>query len=406
VITETAQAFSSFIALPDGAADGLALWTAHTHCFQHFVHSPRLNITSPEKRCGKTTCRDVVAVLVPRHLSTENLTVAVLFRLVEAKTPTILADEYDAWLRDNDELRGLLNAGHGRTGMVYRCEGDNHNVRSFRVFAPAVLCGIGALPGTLHDRSIIIRLERAKPGELPERFDSRHTEREQILCRKLARFCADNGERLAQCEPALPPGAFNRLADNWRPLLAVAEIAGGEWPRRAAVAFAKLTAQEDADSQGTGTMLLADIRQILAETQATRVFSKSLVDSLCAMSDRPWPEANRGKPITEVWLARRLHSFKINPRTLRIGDDRAKGYETADFAGVFERYLAIPGLSNRDTVTTPDSQVVTHFSKRDTAEPCHGFKSTQTLANTELSRCHDSNPPAGGKPRELIEELI
>jgi len=348
----------------------------------------------------------VLAVLVPRPLATENLSVAVLFRVIEKHRPSILADEYDSWLPENEELRGLFNAGHKRGGQALRCEGDNHEVRAFGVFAPAVLCGLGALPGTLHDRSIIIRLERAKPGELPERFDSRHTEREQILCRKLARFCADNGERLAQCEPALPPGAFNRLADNWRPLFAVAEIGGGEWPGRAAVAFGQLTAQEDADSQGAGTMLLADIRQILAETNASRVFSKSLVDSLCAMSDRPWPEANRGRPITEVWLARRLHSFGIKPRTHRIGDNRAKGYGAADFAAAFERYLAIPGLSNRDTVTTLDSQVVTHLSNRDTAEPCHGSKSTQTLANTELSRCHDSNPPAGEKPRELIEELI
>jgi hypothetical protein len=231
---------------------------------------------------------------------------------------------------------------------------------------------------------------------LPERFDSRHTEREQILCRKLARFCADSKERLAQCEPTLPPSAFNRLADNWRPLFAIAEIAGGEWPGRAAAAFAKLTAQEDADSQGMGTMLLADIRQTLAEKPATRVFSKSLVDSLCAMTDRPWPEANKGKAITEAWLARRLHSFGIKPRGHRIGDGRARGYEVADFVEPFQRYLSTPGFSNRDTVTNVDPQAVTDFLKRDNGEPCHGFKSTQTIANTELSRCHTSNPRMRG----------
>ena len=243
VLDKTASTFTRYVALPDGASDALALWAAHAHCFESFVCSPRLNISSPEKGCGKTTLRDVVAVLVPRQLLTENLSVAVLFRLVEAQSPTILADECDAWLRNNEELRGLLNAGHRRNGVVYRCEGDNHEVRGFRVFAPAVLCGIGALPGTLHDRSIIVRLERAKPGELHERFDSRRIERETELCRKLARFCADNKARLEACEPALPFGAFNRLADNWRPLFAIAEIAGGDWPQRAVAAFTKLTAK-------------------------------------------------------------------------------------------------------------------------------------------------------------------
>jgi hypothetical protein len=110
------------------------------------------------------------------------------------------------------------------------------------------------------DRSIVIRLERAKPGELKERFDSRRVDREKELCRKLARFVADNAARLEACDPVLPAGAFNRLADNWRPLFAVAEIAGGDWPQRAADAFAKLNGQDDADAQGIGTMLLADIR--------------------------------------------------------------------------------------------------------------------------------------------------
>src|SRR5262249_16288199 len=96
-------------------------------------------------------------------------------------------------------------------------------------YAPAVLCGIGALPGTLHDRSIVIRLDRAKPGELIARFDPRHINSEMKLCRKLARWCADNRERIAANDPALPNGAFNRQAANWRELFAIAEIAGCNW---------------------------------------------------------------------------------------------------------------------------------------------------------------------------------
>jgi hypothetical protein len=338
-LSQIAEMFARYVALPEGAADTLALWTAHAHSFKAFLCSPRLNICSPEKRCGKTTLRDVVAVFVPRPLLMENLSVAVLFRLVNAHAPTILADEYDAWLNDNEELRGLLNSGHRRGGQAFRCVGDSNEVRGFQVFAPAMLCGIGTLPGTLDDRSIVIRLERAKPGELRERFDSRRVDREKELCRKLARFVADSAARLEACDPVLPSGAFNRLADNWRPLFAIAEIAGGDWPQRAAAAFAKLTAKAAANAQGIGTMLLADIQQVFNETRAERIFSKSLVETLCAMSDRQWPEAHRGKPITETWLAHRLRAFGISSRTLRIGDNRAKGYELADFTEIFERYL-------------------------------------------------------------------
>src|SRR5262249_13380565 len=157
-----------------------------------------------------------------RPLPTENLTAAVLFRVVEKRKPTVLADECDTWLHDNEELRGMFNAGHRRGGQALRCEGDSHEVQAFRVYGPAVLCGIGALPGTLHDRSIVIRLVRAKPGEVLARFDSRRTEEETELCRKLARWTADNFSRLETADPELPETAFNRLADNWRPLFAIA----------------------------------------------------------------------------------------------------------------------------------------------------------------------------------------
>lgn len=226
-------------------------------------------------------------------------------------------------------------------------------MRAFNVFSPAVLCGIGALPGTLHDRSVVIRLERAKPGELSERFDSRRVDRENELCRKLARFCADNSARLESCEPALPSGAFNRLADNWRPLFAVAEIAGGDWTERAASAFIKLTNREDSDAQGLGVMLLADIRLAFGETHEDRMFSKAIVEALCAMTDRPWPEAHRGKQISETWLARRLKSFGIVSRTLRIGSEQAKGYHLSDFEDVFARYLPEEGESKRPDVPSP-----------------------------------------------------
>src|SRR5438067_7204044 len=225
VLNELAETFRRYIALPTGAADALALWCAHAHGFKAFICSPRLNISSPEKGCGKTTLRDVVALFVPRPVATENLSVAVLFRLVDAHAPTILADEYDSWIKDNDELRGLLNAGHRRGASVLRCEGEGKEVRAFAAFAPAVLCGIGALPGTLHDRSIIVRLERAKPGELNKRFDPRHTGREQKLYRQLARWVAENFLQLEGADPRLTDNVFYRLADNWRPLCALADIA-------------------------------------------------------------------------------------------------------------------------------------------------------------------------------------
>lgn len=395
VLNEMANVFSRYVALRPGAPDTLALWCPHAHAVKAFLCSPRLNISSPDRGCGKTTLRDVLSLFVPRPIPTENMSVAVLFRLVDGYAPTILADEYDSWLRDNEELRGLLNAGHRRGAMVYRCEGDANEVRGFRAYAPAVLCGIGTLTVTLHERSIVIRLERAKLGELQARFDSRRTQNEQNLCRQLARWCADNFVRLESADPTLPDGVFNRLADNWRPLFAVAEIAGGDWPRRCAEAFAKLATYQEAETESLGVLLLGDIRQLLGGVYSDsedeligpdeRIFSKDLVERLRAMNDRPWPEAQRGRPITERWLARLLGRFGIHPKTLRIGSDRAKGYEARDFEEVFERYVPDSVQFKRDAVTcksetgstsvTPDSIVTDReMPSIDAMSRCHGQK--------------------------------
>lgn len=352
VLSAVVATFVRYVALPPHAAVVLALWAALTHAFEAFLHSPRLNLCSPEKGCGKTLVLDVLASLVPRSLRTESITPAVLFRLVEQYKPTLLLDEIDTYLHDNDELRGLLNAGHKRGAKAYRCEGDQHKVRAFAAFAPAVLAGIGALPGTLHDRSLIVRLVRAKPGEVAARFDSRHTHAETELCRKLARWVMDNRSQLERLDPSMPEGAFNRLADNWRPLFAVAQVAGGDWPKRATAAFIAMTADDELDAHGIGASLLADISSAFASANTDRLASAKIVEVLATMDGKPWPEFKNGKAITTNQVARLLARFNIRTRTVRIGDTTAKGYHATDFEDAFARFLPSAPASKRNTVTS------------------------------------------------------
>src|SRR5262249_44080365 len=146
VLAQVSDRFRHYLVLPPGAAEAFTLWSAHAHCFSAFIQSPRLNISSPEPGCGKTTALDVIATLTPPP--------PLLFRLVHQSHPPRPRDEVDARLPQAEELRGLLNAGHKRGACAYRCEGEGNAGRPFRAFGPAVLAGIGQLTGTLHDRSI------------------------------------------------------------------------------------------------------------------------------------------------------------------------------------------------------------------------------------------------------------
>lgn len=232
---------------------------------------------------------------------------------------------------------------------MIRCEGDSNELREFRCYAPFLLAAIGALPSQLHSRSISIRLERAKREEIKKcsRFDEKHVEYEQELNRKLARWIADNRDRIESCKPKLPENLFNRIADNWWPLFVIAAVAGGDWTQRCAHALIKLTTRED-EADSLRVMLLADINEMFT---AERTFSKELVAALGDLKERPWPEVCRGKPITERWLARNLIPFGVHSKTLRIGEERAKGYERTDFDEAFSRYLPNTPLFKRDSVT-------------------------------------------------------
>src|SRR5258708_33011796 len=178
--------------LPPGAADGIALWGTHAHAVPAFLHTPRLNLSSPEHRCGNTTTLDLIAPMTPRALRTENLSAPVLFRVVDQHQPTLLLDEVDAYLTHSEELRGLLNAGHKQGACAYRCEGGGNAIRAFKAFGPAVLSGIGPLPDTLHDRSIRILLIEAQPGQVTAHLDSRHHQIETVLSRQLTPCPQDN----------------------------------------------------------------------------------------------------------------------------------------------------------------------------------------------------------------------
>ncbi len=338
--------FLRHVFLPPGAADAMAAWAVHSHCAALSRHTPRLAFTSPEKRCGKTTALDAVGLVACRPLVTANVTAAAIFRTIEAAGPTLLIDEADTFLRDNEDLRGILNAGAKRGGQVIRCVGDDAEPRAFAVYGPAAIAAIGRLPGTIEDRSLMILMKRATRAERPEPLRTAAEAEGAELARQCARWVADHAEELRDAEPALPPQMFNRVADCWRPLFAIAATAGGDWPARlsrAADALAPVDAGE-----GRGVRLLADVRAIFdaRNLPEDRLPSAALCSTLTNIESGPWADYSHGHPITPNQLARLLRPFGVVPGTKRDGADTFKGYERADFAEAWNRYL--------DPVTPPE----------------------------------------------------
>jgi putative DNA primase/helicase len=360
LITDLETAINAHAVLPDGAGVAMALWILHTYCLDAAVITPRLAIISPTKRCGKTTVLKLLGTLACKPLAAASLTPAVLYRVVEAFSPTILVDEADTFLAEQDELRGILNAGHDRhSAVVPRCVGDDFEPKVFRVFGAVAIAAIGKLPDTLMDRSVVIEMKRKAPSEKLQKLRRRQREALAALPRQCARWAGDNVKALSDREPELPDDLDDRAADNWEPLLAIAEQAGGPWPERAR-ATALLLSGGRADSAETGdagVQLLADVRAVFVNHSIDRSTTKALLAALADLEGRPWAEWNRGRPITPRQLGTLLGRFGIKPGTIRVGEATPKGYVLSDLTDAFGRYLPDGSATSATASKLLDNQV-------------------------------------------------
>lgn len=334
------RAVAAHVRLSDFDAAAVGLWCVHAHAIAAATISPRLAITSPEKRCGKTTLLRVIQKMTPKALQAANITAAALFRTVEAAQPTLLIDEADSFLSDNDDLRGIINSGHASDGQVIRLVGDTHEPRAFSTFCATAIAAIGELPGTIEDRSITIKLRRRMKAETVQRLRADRAGDLGDLSRRAARWTSDNRSALRDADPSIPEVLHDRDADNWRALIAIADRAGGRWPERARLAAEHLCSAELEDADAVSTLLLSDIRDMIRSNDSqSNMFSQTMLSALWRLDERPWPNFDRGRPISAANLARMLRPFGIVPGTVRIGDHTQKGYKLEAFDDAFSRYL-------------------------------------------------------------------
>jgi putative DNA primase/helicase len=364
----------------------------HTHAHDAWTISPLLAATSPTPECGKTTLLTMIGALVPRPLPASNITAAALFRAVEKWRPTLVIDEADTFLRDSDELRGVINSGHNKANaFVIRTSGDDHEPKTFSTWAPKAIALIGHLPPTLDSRSIHIELRRLADGETVEPLRGDRLDQFEPLRRMAWRWAEDHFVELAEIDPAMPANLRGRAADNWRPLIAIAEVAGDDWPEKARRAAELLSAGRS--EQSAGIMLLDDIRTLFSDRNADRLTSAEIVDVLGKREDRPWSEWRGDKPITTRQLARLLEPFGVRPTTIRTHAGTAKGYHHDDFADAFRRY---PGAASVTPSQAKETAVLQRTASVTAADQCDGSNEPTTAENGGCDGVTDRNPERDG----------
>ena len=344
-----------YIALDKYEYVAMALWAVHTHAYDQFQVTPRLALTSPVRGCGKSITLSVLARLVARHELVDNITAGALYDTLDRYRPTMLIDEADNLeLSAQAALRAILNAGYYKGRYIRR--GVGRQARRYAVFAPVALASIGTLTLPLMSRSIVVHMKRHDGSRPLRRFIEGDTQDLDITYQHTYAWARN---ALLNPNPEMPPelGA-DRLADNWRPLIAVADACGPAWgtlAREAAIAFANRYHDED-----IVVVLLTAIRDVFDASEVDRLTLEAIVTALHAVDDAGWDEwrgekgDQRPHKISKAEVSRlirdrfRVRAHSVWPPPPRRPEHRSgKGYYRADLEPLWAAYCPSAGTAAR-----------------------------------------------------------
>ena len=345
------------------------------------------------------------------------ITPAGMFRLIELHEPTLILDEADTFMGDDPELRGIVNGSQRRDmASIIRAVGEDHEPRRFSTWCPKAISGIGDLPDTVADRAVTVRLERRSPtsGDMPHWRD-RDRQAVEALRQKLARWTDDSANAVLECRNAVafPSALHDRARDAWEALLAIGEVAGGEWAGttgHAYLACEAISAELDPET-GAGEMLLADLWAVFKEAGNPEHLptgkrddqydpnEPAILPALIAMEGRPWSEWLRNRPLSPRGLASLLKGFGIAPGTIRLNHKlTAKGYKRESFEPVWKRYgIPSPEDPRNPSVTASQPKVSAGFGNCTSVTSADSVTDRNRSNPTVSAACNvvtDGNPTA------------
>jgi hypothetical protein len=351
--------FRRYVVATDAVVVATALWTPFTYVVEIATHATKLLYTSPVKDAGKSTALHVARWMVQRAYAAVEATGAVLFRIIDRLKPTLLLDEADTlFARRSSSLAHIINESWTNSGSkIPRAKASGKGYDEYDVYG-AQLIGMKGLrmPDTTQSRCIICRFWPKLPNEQVDEFTYQDDDEFKVIRRKLMRWAVDNAVTLRAAKPSFPPGFNNRIRTNWKLLLAIADLAGGEWPERARNAALELEA--DRDEQSEEIRLVAGTYDVWRSAEEVRT-AESLCAALAAHPSGEWADFRGKGPIGKHQLAAILREFGIRSFTghpTKRSNLTRSSYRRAQFEPLWARLLQKPSRdSNTQTSKPPKS---------------------------------------------------
>ncbi|MEI2299812.1 DUF3631 domain-containing protein [Ensifer sp. MJa1] len=330
--------------------DLLTLWATATHAAPVASFRPILALTSSGPGSGKSTVLKMVAALTPNSFLQESITPPALYRHVEAANkggvrPTMLLDEVDTYFKRHDDMKNTLNAAFEEGGKRIVSEkgtNDNYVNVTHRIDATFAVAGIGVdwVWPALQDRAFMVHMVKLRSGTMPPQSWVSGRDKPQLegLAKQIGAIVKAglDGLRTAQVDVEMSDGIIGRDRDKWRMMIAVADMAGGRWPKRARELALLISGPDDeaAERDEQERKLLRAIRVAFDEAATDRITASDLISSLRARGVDLAPTVGGDTPHVTAdgkYLRTKLKPYAIPNKKLRFGDKVVHGYDRAWF---------------------------------------------------------------------------
>jgi putative DNA primase/helicase len=345
------EAVNRYVVLDPHLAVAVTMWIVLTYVYDLFYTLPILRIYSPDKQCGKSTLLDGIEQVAARPMLLSDPTNSALFRTTAKYHPSWLLDEAQRYVKPGTEISHYLDSCYQRGRCAARTNPNTMEVEFFDVFGCAAVASIKLLTDTVEDRGIHIRMDR-KGGskELPQLIDTLVQDPEYFLTlrRKLIRWTNDVRDKIKAARPTRPDFLWNRTWDKWRPFYILAQVAGGEWPKRVENCARVIVRGGETEVKSVRIEILSRLRPFFRERapQLPADFrflpTDEILKHLNSDDEAPWADdkAKSGKEgLTPEKLHYHLKEYQIKSQQKEKGGLRIRGYWVRDFEAAFSAYL-------------------------------------------------------------------
>jgi len=360
VLEEIGQTLSRFVWMQPYQTRAVSLWIVLTYLHDAVSLLPLLAITSPDEECGKTTLMELLLYLTNRPIPASNISTAAIYRTIKDDAPTLLLDEADTYMKEDEAMRGVINSGHKRAfAYVIRVINDDGDTGRLSTWCPKAIAMIGLPKPTILSRSIHIRLQRKDPKRKLEFLTDNHDKEFTELRAKIARLAKDIREKVREAPEVNLLG--NRAGNNWRPLFAIAREGGETWLEDAIESAKGMQSKAAKDSGNFNRYLIASLGDLVRQTRQKQGKVKDAkfflrtdedilngTDGLNNDKEAPWADLPNkltarklGQVLTEYEIESVRRDVEPDPKNAGTSDSgrkQARGYWSADLEKVARRY--------------------------------------------------------------------